>query len=121
MNCIDDCVFCNVSAEDYIAENELAYAVWDKYPVNMGHALVITKKHYMDFFHIPHEEMSAIRRLADEVKLIIDEKFSPDGYNVGANVGKAAGQTVFHFHFHIIPRYDNDNLWRPNEILIEDL
>lgn len=116
--CFDEnCVFCNISPSDYIAENELAYAVWDKNPVNKGHALIITKKHYENFFKIPQEEVCAVRSLADNLKEIIDNEHSPDGYNIGANIGKAAGQTVFHFHFHVIPRYHDDKLWRPKEVV----
>jgi len=113
----ESCVFCKIPPKEYIAENELAYAVWDANPVNRGHALIITKKHYRDFFQIPSEEMCAVRSLADKVKSIIDERHSPQGYNIGSNIGRAAGQTVFHFHFHLIPRYDDDNLWRPSEVV----
>ena len=102
-----NCVFCN-SKHERIAENEVAIAIFDAFPVNPGHALIIPKRHVADFFELSESERNACFALVAEVKSILDSMHKPDGYNVGVNVGKAAGQTVFHVHIHLIPRYAGD-------------
>lgn len=101
-----ECIFCKM--KDYILENELAYAIYDKYPVGKGHMLFIPKRHVKDFFDITKEEREAIFELIDEGKKLIDEKYSPDSYNIGINCGEHAGQTIMHVHVHLIPRYIGD-------------
>ena len=101
-----ECVFCQM--KDYILENELAYAIYDKYPVGKGHMLFIPKRHVKNFFDITKEEREAIFELIDEGKKLLDEKYSPDSYNVGINCGEHAGQTIMHVHVHLIPRYIGD-------------
>ena len=101
-----ECIFCEM--KDYILENELAYAIYDKYPVGKGHMLFIPKRHVKDFFDITKEEREAIFELIDEGKKLLDEKYSPDSYNVGINCGEHAGQTIMHVHVHLIPRYIGD-------------
>ena len=103
-----DCVFCRRESLDIIAENDLALAFYDACPVSKGHMLVIPKRHVETYFDASPEEHEAIRGLIFEVKKILEDKYSPDAYNIGANVGRDAGQTVFHFHIHIIPRYKGD-------------
>ena len=102
------CIFCNIPSEQIIAENDLAVALYDKYPVNRGHVLVVPKRHVETYFEATLEEMDAITRLVIEVKNKLDQQFHPDGYNIGVNVGTAAGQTIFHLHVHVIPRYSGD-------------
>ncbi|GEM_PF-485729 len=101
-----ECIFCQM--KDYILENELAYAIYDKYPVGKGHMLFIPKRHVKDFFDITKEEREAIFELIDEGKKLLDKKYSPDSYNVGINCGEHAGQTIMHVHVHLIPRYIGD-------------
>lgn len=101
-----ECIFCKM--KDYILENELAYAIYDKYPVGKGHMLFIPKRHVKDFFDITKEEREAIFELIDEGKKLLDKKYSPDSYNVGINCGEHAGQTIMHVHVHLIPRYIGD-------------
>ena len=101
-----ECVFCQM--KDYILENELAYAIYDKYPVGKGHMLFIPKRHVKDFFDITKEEREAIFELIDEGKKLLDKKYSPDSYNVGINCGEHAGQTIMHVHVHLSPRYIGD-------------
>ena len=101
-----ECVFCQM--KDYILENELAYAIYDNYPVGKGHMLFIPKRHVKDFFDITKEEREAIFELIDEGKKLLDKKYSPDSYNVGINCGEHAGQTIMHVHVHLIPRYIGD-------------
>jgi len=103
-----DCVFCKREDLEVVAENELAIAFLDACPVSEGHTLVIPKRHVETYFDATPEEHGAISILVNVVKELIDKELGPDGYNIGANVGPAAGQTVFHFHMHIIPRYRGD-------------
>jgi len=105
---MDDCVFCHKTATEILCENKLAKAFYDGFPVNRGHVLVVTKKHVASYFDASSEEIQAIYELIVKVKKILDEKYQPDGYNIGVNVGEAAGQTVFHLHVHVIPRYVGD-------------
>jgi len=103
-----DCVFCHKEKLAVVAENKLALAFYDGCPVSKGHILVIPKHHVANYFDASFEEHNAMSRLIFEVKQYIDKKYNPDGYNIGANIGHCAGQTVFHFHIHIIPRYEGD-------------
>jgi diadenosine tetraphosphate (Ap4A) HIT family hydrolase len=104
-----DCPFCNPASErDLIVESATAYAIYDKYPVNEGHALVIPKRHCANYFDLTFKEQSACLFMANRVQEIMRNTFKPDGFNVGINVGAAAGQTVHHVHIHIIPRYLGD-------------
>ncbi|MDO9036019.1 MAG: HIT family protein [Methanoregula sp.] len=75
------------------------------YPVSRGHLLVMLFRHTLDFFSMTPEEMVALISLIDACKDVIETEFSPAGYNIGFNVGEAAGQTVMHCHCHVIPRY----------------
>ena len=101
-----NCIFCEM--KEYVLENEYAYTIYDKYPVNEGHMLFIPKRHVKDFFDITKEERESLFELIDKAKEMIDIKLNPDGYNVGINCGKTAGQTVMHVHIHLIPRYIDD-------------
>lgn len=103
-----DCVFCPKSGMELLCENELAKAFYDNYPVNEGHTLVVPKRHIATYFEASSDELIAINDLIFEVKKIIDQEFRPDGYNVGVNIGEAGGQTIFHLHVHVIPRYLGD-------------
>jgi len=102
------CPFCNPIAEDIVARNELCFAMWDRFPVSRGHMLVIPFRHTPDFFSLTPEERGAAMALIIVGKELIEENFTPAGYNIGFNVGEAAGQTVFHCHCHVIPRYVGD-------------
>ena len=104
-----NCIFCEyLENKQMIAENELAFAIFDKFPVNEGHVLIIPKRHFSDFFEAGTEEIVSIYSLIHDMKKIVDKRLNPDGYNIGINVGEAAGQTIFHLHVHLIPRYDGD-------------
>jgi diadenosine tetraphosphate (Ap4A) HIT family hydrolase len=94
---------------DWIASNELAFAIYDRYPVSPGHALVVPRRLIATWFDASPEERQAIFELVDEVKRLLDARTpAPDGYNIGINCGEAAGQTVLHLHVHVIPRYRGD-------------
>ena len=106
MNPDRDCPFC--SDEDAVIGNAQAYARFDKYPVTPGHLLLITRRHVPDFFQISADERRAMFALLDQAKGLLDERFAPQGYNIGVNVGEVAGQTIPHVHLHLIPRYRGD-------------
>lgn len=92
-----------------IAENELAYATRDAYPVAPHHTLLIPKRHVLDYFGLNAEEMLAINDLLNKQKIAIDALDpSVGGYNIGMNCGEVAGQSVWHCHVHLIPRRKYD-------------
>lgn len=101
-------IFLELPAERRVAENDLVFAIRDGFPVTPGHTLVIPKRLVVDWFEASREEQMAIFELVDVVKAQLDAEFNPDGYNIGMNCGAAAGQTVFHLHVHVIPRYLGD-------------
>ena len=105
-----DCVFCQIINEqkDIILENDLAVAFYDSFPVSDGHVLIIPKRHCITYFDLTGEEMKAIFELSAKIKELLDNKYHPDGYNIGFNAGVDAGQSVMHCHMHIIPRYKGD-------------
>ena len=102
------CPFCNPFADEIVAKNDLCYARWDRFPVSKGHLLIIPFRHTEDYFSLTGEEKRACLSLIDDSKALIEENFRPAGYNIGFNVGEAAGQTVLHCHCHVIPRYKDD-------------
>ena len=108
MKTLEKCPFCNPADEDIVAKNDLSYIRWDRYPVNKGHLLVIPFRHIPDFFLMTPDERVAMLALIAECQGVVEEHLSPDGYNIGFNVGTAAGQTVMHCHCHVIPRYVGD-------------
>jgi diadenosine tetraphosphate (Ap4A) HIT family hydrolase len=104
-----DCPFCNPDPNrELILESATAYAIYDKFPVNEGHALIIPKRHCADYFNLTFKEQSACVFMLNKLKEIVSQKFNPDGFNVGINVGESGGQTVPHVHIHLIPRYHED-------------
>lgn len=101
-------VFNNIDRGEYLFENEYFFLIYDKYPVSDGHILIISKEEKQDFFTLNELERIELQNTIIEAKKIIESKFQPDGYNIGMNCGVAAGQTVFHFHCHVIPRNIGD-------------
>ena len=93
---------------DLVAENALAYLRRDNNSLSRGHVLVVPKRHVADFFAMTAEEQSAVLELPNEAQRKIQAEHKPDGYNIGVNVGKAAGQSRMHVHVHLIPRYAGD-------------
>ncbi len=101
------CRFC--SPREVTGRNELAYCERDSYPVSPGHSLIIPFRHCANFFDLSSEEVTACMELLAHERLVLDDEFSPDGYNFGVNVNAAAGQGIFHVHIHLIPRYTGDS------------
>lgn len=101
------CLFCG--PRDVVRHNDLAYCTRDTYPVNPGHTLVVPYRHCASFFELTPEEVAACMGLLSEERKVLDEEYNPDGYNLGVNVGATAGQSIFHVHIHLIPRYKGDS------------
>lgn len=101
-----DCIFCNHRGK--VLENDLALAVYDAFPVAPGHMLIIPKRHFPSFFDASEDEREALFELVHDARILLDQRYHPDGYNIGVNVGKAAGQTIMHAHIHLIPRRFGD-------------
>src|SRR4051812_29317015 len=104
----NSCVFCSIPTERLIHSDAVVVAVWDSFPVSPGHALIIPRRHVADWFAATLEEHQALVNTVALVKEAIAAQYRPDGYNLGVNIGPAAGQTVFHLHLHVIPRYAGD-------------
>ncbi len=103
------CPFCDrLKSSDPVASNDHATAFPDEYPVSEGHTLILPRRHVSNLWDLLPEELHHIWDLTAEVRALLRSKHSPDGFNVGANDGAAAGQTVEHAHMHVIPRYTGD-------------
>jgi len=100
------CPFC--STTEIILSNDLAFAIYDRFPVSEGHMLIIPRRHMEDLWSSTSKERQALGDLLEECKKHLDKMFAPAGYNIGINCGEAAGQTIFHLHIHLIPRYIGD-------------
>ncbi len=103
-----DCPFCNLPARRIFYEGRLVAGLWDAFPVSPGHALIVTRRHVPTWFDATAEEQAELGRAIAFARMAIGERHCPDGFNIGVNVGEAAGQTVFHLHVHVIPRYCGD-------------
>ena len=101
-------VFLEISEKEKLYKGRNFFLIYDRYPVSPGHILIISNTHKIDYFQLSEEEQSELTTLINKAKNIIENRYSPDGFNIGMNCGKYAGQTVMHFHCHIIPRYKGD-------------
>ncbi|MBO6196950.1 MAG: HIT family protein [Butyrivibrio sp.] len=125
---MENCIFCKIAAGEIpsntIYEDDSFRVILDLGPATKGHALVLPKNHYADLFEIPEDVLADAAKVAKKVAGTMKEKLSCDGLNLVQNNGEAAGQTVMHFHLHIIPRYKNDGqhiLWKPTSPSPEEL
>lgn len=100
---MNDCIFCKNLPK--VLENELAYALYDIKPLTKGHMLIIPKRHHMTLFESTAGEIQALFELLQKAKELILKEHKPDGFNIVANCGEAAGQIVMHAHAHLLPRY----------------
>lgn len=124
----DNCIFCKIANGDIpsktIYEDEEFRVILDLGPAARGHALILPKNHYADLYELPEETVSHVMLLAKKMAVRMKEKLSCDGFNLVQNNGETAGQTVFHFHMHLIPRYRDDGQkigWNPGEPSSEEL
>ena len=122
-----DCIFCKIAAGEIpsatLYEDEDFRVILDLAPAARGHALILPKAHYADLCEIPEELAAKAMILAKKIVSAGRKALRCDGYNIVQNNGEAAGQTVFHFHIHVIPRYTGDNAgvtWTPGTLTEED-
>ena len=108
----NDCIFCKIVNGDIpsktLYEDEEFKVILDVGPATRGHALILPKNHYANLYELPDETAVKVMLLAKKMAVLMTEKLGCDGFNLVQNNGKAAGQTVFHFHLHLIPRYKED-------------
>jgi diadenosine tetraphosphate (Ap4A) HIT family hydrolase len=104
---VTSCPFCSCE-DEVLFSNALAFVIEDSFPVNRGHLLVIPFRHVESVFDLTPQEGQAAFSLLEQAQAYLDQEYAPDGYNVGVNVGQAAGQTIPHVHIHVIPRYRGD-------------
>lgn len=119
----EDCIFCKLANGDIptrtLYEDELFRVIMDTSPATRGHALILPKEHADNLYELPDETAGKAMILAKKMACQIKKRLSCDGYNLVQNNGETAGQTVFHFHLHLIPRYHNDGqsiLWKPQSM-----
>lgn len=107
-----DCIFCKIAAGEIpsktIYEDEEFRVIMDISPATKGHALILPKEHYPNLYEIPEEVAADAMKLAKKMAKKMTDALQCDGFNLVQNNGEVAGQTVFHFHMHLIPRYKND-------------
>ncbi|MEX0993247.1 MAG: HIT family protein [Solirubrobacterales bacterium] len=120
MEPVEDCIFCMVVAGEIPGEvidsDERTITVLDINPATKGHAVVIPREHAKDLFELPDEDLLATMHAARRVAQQMRRTIAPDGFNLLNNVGRAAWQSIFHFHVHVVPRYHDDPLqlpWHP--------
>lgn len=116
----DDCIFCKIAAGEIpsktLFEDDKYRVILDLGPAAKGHALILPKNHYANLFELPEEDAKEVICLAKKMATKMTNKLQCDGFNLVQNNGEAAGQTVFHFHMHLIPRYLTDGQkigWEP--------
>lgn len=124
----EDCIFCKIANGDIpsktIYEDDTFRVILDLAPATKGHALILPKEHADDLFELPEETAGAAMRLAKKLAAQMKEKLGAAGFNLVQNNGEIAGQTVKHFHLHLIPRYEKDGqhiTWNPGESRQEEL
>lgn len=124
----NNCIFCKLANGDIptrsIYEDEDFNVILDAEPATKGHALILPKEHYKNLYEISDETAAKAMKLAKKMAVAMTEKLGCDGFNLIQNNNEAAGQTVFHFHMHLIPRYQDDGqsiLWTPMEHTAEEL
>ncbi|MCI1655022.1 MAG: HIT family protein [Lachnospiraceae bacterium] len=108
----DNCIFCKLANGEIptrsIYQDDTFNVILDADPATKGHALILPKDHYANLFELPDEVAAKAFVLAKKLAAVMKERLHADGFNLVQNNGEIAGQTVFHFHLHLIPRYKND-------------
>lgn len=122
----ENCIFCKIAAGEIpsvtLYEDEDFRVILDIEPASKGHALILPKAHYANLYELPDELAAKVLVLAKKMVTALTDILGCDGYNVVQNNGAVAGQTVFHFHMHLIPRYKNDTVtigWKPGKLTDE--
>lgn len=124
---MENCIFCKIAAGEIpstmLYEDQDFRVILDLGPASKGHALILPKEHYANIYEIPDELASKAIILAKKMAGIMTRALNCDGFNIVQNNGEPAGQTVFHFHVHLIPRYEDDQVgltWNPGSLTEED-
>ena len=124
----DNCIFCRIANGEIpsktLYEDERFRVILDLGPATRGHALILPKEHFANLYELPEETAGEVMKLAKKMMATITERLGCEGFNLVQNNGDLAGQTVFHFHMHMIPRYRADGQkigWRPQEATQEEL
>ena len=124
----EDCIFCRIAAGEIpsrtLYEDGQFRVILDLGPATKGHALILPKEHAANLYELPDETAAEAMKLAKKMALLLRDKLHCDGLNLVQNNGEVAGQTVSHFHLHLIPRYDGDGQkinWVPSEPSQEEL
>lgn len=124
----DNCIFCKLANGDIptnsIYEDEEFRVILDMGPATKGHALILPKDHYKNLYELPDETAAKVMKLAKKMAIQMTDKLQADGFNLVQNNNEVAGQTVFHFHMHLIPRYQGDGQtigWVPGKPSAEEL
>ena len=105
---INNCIFCNIDEESKVIKNRDWFVIYDRFPVSPGHMLIIPYRHINSLEELYNSEKESFFEILDNTKILLDSIYKPDGYNIGINLGKEAGQTIMHMHIHVIPRYKGD-------------
>lgn len=109
----NNCIFCKLANGDIptnsIYEDDNFKVILDNAPATKGHALILPKSHYKNLYEIPEDTAAEVMKLAKKMAVSMTEKLGCEGFNLLQNNNEVAGQTVFHFHMHLIPRYADDN------------
>ena len=124
----EDCIFCKIANGEIpskaLFEDEMFKVILDLGPATKGHALVLPKNHYENLFELPEETAADAMKLAKKMATKMKENLQADGFNLVQNNGEVAGQTVQHFHVHLIPRYKEDGqhiFWKPGTVTQDEL
>lgn len=105
------CIFCNPSKKEIIVESKTCFVQANKYPYSTGHVLVIPKRHVNTIIDLTSKEKQELFNLIDMMVYALKLYIKPDGYNIGCSVGKVAGESISHLHFHVLPRFEGDVGW----------
>ena len=101
-------IFLNIAEDKIIYRGNYFFLIYDAFPVSENHILIISNRTCLDYFELNPDEQKELPEMINKAKELIEENCKPDGYNIGMNCGEASGQTVMHFHCHVIPRFKND-------------
>lgn len=124
----EDCIFCKIANGEIpsktIYEDDAFRVILDLAPATRGHALILPKEHADNLYDLPEELAGSVMKLAKKITIRMKERLHADGFNLVQNNEESAGQTVPHFHLHLIPRYRGDNQqlgWKPGQVSQEEL
>ncbi|MDE6994275.1 MAG: HIT family protein [Lachnospiraceae bacterium] len=123
-----NCIFCKIANGEIpsktLYEDDKFRVILDLGPASRGHALILPRDHYANLYELPDETAGEVMKLAKKMAVQMTERLGCEGFNLVQNNGELAGQTVFHFHMHLIPRYKDDGQkigWKPQEVTQEEL